>query len=98
MNTNGHKRPGIGAPPGGGTKRLSHPPGGSLGDSNGRLPDYLLYPDEAGKWHLTDRFGRIAIAGNLNLSHDTLVSLLKEAGASYKEITFETPEPAEAAR
>lgn len=86
--TNGHKRP----------ARASSVRRDALGDSNGKLPDYLLYPDQDGKWHLTDRFGRIAIAGNLNLSHDTLVSLLKEAGASYKEITFETPEPVEAAR
>lgn len=67
-------------------------------NGNGKLPDYLLYPDETGKWHLTDRFGRIAVSGNLNLSYNTLVGLLKEAGASYKEITFETPPPVEAGR
>lgn len=68
------------------------------GKSKNDLPDYLLYPDETGKWHLTDRFGRIAVSGNLNVSHDTLVSLLEEAGASYKEITFSTPPAPEAER
>lgn len=70
----------------------------SNGKSKDKLPDYLLYPDETGHWHLTDRFGRVALSGNLNVSHDTLVALLEEAGASYKEITFSTPPPTEAER
>lgn len=62
------------------------------------LPDYLLWPDEAGKYHLVDRFGRVVISDRLNLSRDTLLSLLEEAGASYKEITFSTPPPPEVER
>lgn len=65
--------------------------------TNGKLPDYLLYPDETGKYHLTDRFGRIVVSDKLNLSRDTLLSLLNEAGASFKEIDFKTP-PVEAER
>lgn len=65
------------------------------GHPNGKnkLPDYLLYSDENDQWHLTDRFGRIAVTGQLKLSHDTLVSLLHEAGASYKEIRFDMVSP-----
>lgn len=66
-------------------------------NGNTPLPDYLLYPDETGKYHLTDRFGRIVVSDRLNLSRDTLLSLLNEAGASYKEIDFKTP-PVEAER
>lgn len=63
-------------------------------NGNAHLPDYLLWPDEAGKYHLTDRFGRVIVSDKLNLSRDTLKGLLEEAGASYKEIDFKTPPPA----
>ena len=54
-----------------------------MSKDNGKLPDYLLFPDDSGKWHLTDNHGN-PLYDDLNLSRETLVSLAEEAGQTYK--------------
>lgn len=50
---------------------------------NGKLPSFLLFPDDAGRWHLTDSHGN-PLYDDLNLSRETLVSLVNETGRTYK--------------
>lgn len=52
---------------------------------NGTLPTFLLFPDSAGQWHLADGHGHLLYDG-LNLSRETLVSLVNETGKTYKVI------------
>lgn len=60
---------------------------------NGTLPTFLLFPDEAGGWHLLqvlqdfvqDAHGNL-LYDTLNLKRETLISLVEETGASYKII------------
>lgn len=52
---------------------------------NGHLPTFLLFPDDAGKWHLQDSHGNL-LYDTLNLKPETLLSLVKETGANYKII------------
>lgn len=53
---------------------------------NGKLPDFILSPDEAGIWRISDRHGNLFAGGNRYLRGRTLLSLLQEAGANYKII------------
>lgn len=56
-----------------------------MSNSNGKLPTFLLFPDEAGGWHLQDAHGNL-LYDALNLKRETLISLVEETGASYKII------------
>lgn len=51
---------------------------------NGKLPDYLLIADNAGKWHLSDRHGALLLETVTN--PDTLIALMKDAGAKFQII------------
>lgn len=50
---------------------------------NGTLPTFLLFPDDSGTWHLQDSHGNL-LYDTLNLKRETLLSLVRETGASYK--------------
>lgn len=54
--------------------------------NNGKLPDFILSPDESGIWRVTDRHGNLFAPGNRFLRGRALLSLLQEAGANYKII------------
>lgn len=57
-----------------------------MSKNNGKLPDYLiLFSETTGKWHITDPHGNEAFK-DVNISHETKLSLLDEAGATYQII------------
>lgn len=66
-----------------------------MSKNNGKLPDYLiLFSETTGKWHIisvsqspegTDPHGNEAFK-DVNISHETKLSLLDEASATYQII------------